>query len=125
MSIWYARHPDLVRVCVSNDFIVDYDKSRGMYRVSFFEGYHYKDEICFDAYEDKEINEAYIVYGHIKDTNDTWVENIFIDREQALAFAEYMNITEKNDGWYYYASNSWSPCKSDYVEELKKLKEGI
>lgn len=44
----------LIRVCESNDFIVDYDVERGMYRVSYFEDNHFKDECWFDAYKDKE-----------------------------------------------------------------------
>lgn len=55
---WYASKisdMDVVRINVSDDFVVDYDKSRGMYRVSVFEDGHFKDEYWFDAYEDKEI----------------------------------------------------------------------
>jgi hypothetical protein len=46
----------MIRVSVSDNFTVDYDKERGMYRVSIFENNHFKDEYWFDAYEDKEIN---------------------------------------------------------------------
>ena len=45
----------LIRIDVSDDFIVDYDKERGMYRVSYFQDNHFQDEIWFDAYEDKEV----------------------------------------------------------------------
>ena len=45
----------LVRISESDDWIVDYDKERGMYRVSYFEGNHFVDEHWFDAYEEKEI----------------------------------------------------------------------
>lgn len=45
----------LLRISESKDWIVDYDTDRGMYRVSFFEGYHFQDECWFDAYEEKEI----------------------------------------------------------------------
>lgn len=48
---------DLARILENEDWVVDYDKGRGMYRVSKFEDYHFKDEIWFDAYEDKKINE--------------------------------------------------------------------
>ena len=47
---------NLIRISESKDFVVDYDKDRGMYRVSVFEDCHYKDEYWFDAYEDKEVN---------------------------------------------------------------------
>lgn len=54
---WYAAKlsdMDVVRICESDNFYVDYDKSRGMYRVSVFEDGHFKDEYWFDAYEEKE-----------------------------------------------------------------------
>ena len=56
---WYANKlsdMDVIRIAESDDWIVDYDKSRGMYRVSYFQDNHFKDEIWFDAYEEKEIN---------------------------------------------------------------------
>lgn len=51
---------DLIKISVSNDYEVDYSPSRGMYRVSLFEKGHYVDEIWFDAYEDKEVNDKEI-----------------------------------------------------------------
>ena len=45
----------LIRIDVNDDFIVDYDKERGMYRVSYFQDNHFQDEIWFDAYEEKEL----------------------------------------------------------------------
>lgn len=45
----------LIRITESDNFIVDYDKYRGMYRVSVFEDGHFKDEFWFDAYEEKEV----------------------------------------------------------------------
>ena len=45
----------LIKICISDDFEVDYDKERGMYRVSVFEDNHFCDEYWFDAYEEKEI----------------------------------------------------------------------
>lgn len=41
----------MIRVCESDDFIVDYFKDKGMYRVSIFEDGHFQDEYWFDAYE--------------------------------------------------------------------------
>lgn len=45
----------LIRISESDDWMVDYDRERGMYRVSYFEDYHFVDEHWFDAYEEKEI----------------------------------------------------------------------
>lgn len=47
----------LIRISESEDWIIDYDKERGMYRVSYFEDNHFVDEHWFDAYEDKETKE--------------------------------------------------------------------
>lgn len=46
----------LIKISVSDDFQVDYDKERGMYRVSVFEDGHFWDEHWFDAYEEKEVD---------------------------------------------------------------------
>lgn len=44
----------LIRISESDDWIVDYDRERGMYRVSYFQDGHFVDELWFDAYEEKE-----------------------------------------------------------------------
>jgi hypothetical protein len=48
----------LIRIDVSDDFVVDYDKERGMYRVSYFQDNHFQDEFWFDEYEEKEVNDG-------------------------------------------------------------------
>ena len=45
---------NLIRISESDNWIVDYDKERCMYRVSYFEDNHFADECWFDAYEEKE-----------------------------------------------------------------------
>ena len=45
----------LIRISESDDFFVDYDKERGMYRVSVFNDNHFADEYWFDCYEEKEL----------------------------------------------------------------------
>ena len=44
---------NLIRIFESEDSIVDYDKEYRMYRVSIFEDGHFKDEVWFDAYQEK------------------------------------------------------------------------
>lgn len=54
---WYAAKlsdMDVVTISYTDDWVVDYDKSRGMYRVSYFQDNHFVDEHWFDAYEEKE-----------------------------------------------------------------------
>lgn len=46
----------LIRICTSDDWFVDYDKERGMYRVSYFQDNHFVDEFWFDCYEERELN---------------------------------------------------------------------
>ena len=41
----------MIRISVSDNFIVDYDENRGMYRVSVFNKGHFWNEYWFDAYE--------------------------------------------------------------------------
>ena len=45
----------LIRISECDDWFVDYDKERGMYRVSYFQDNHFLDECWFDAYEEKEV----------------------------------------------------------------------
>jgi hypothetical protein len=116
---------NLIRISESDDSIVDYDKERGMYRVSIFEDGHFKDEIWFDAYEDKEVKDLYLVYGNINESGDTntWVADIFDNLEQAEACAEWHNTVKTQDNVSYYASSDvWFVNKWDYAEDLKKLK---
>ena len=66
----------LIRISESDDWIVDYDKERGMYRVSYFEDCHFKDEYWFDAYEEKEVNMTNADFREIfkKDALNGYVE---------------------------------------------------
>lgn len=45
----------LIRISESDDWIVGYDRERGMYRVSYFEDGHFKDEYWFDCFKEKEV----------------------------------------------------------------------
>ena len=45
----------MIRIAENENFVVDYDKDKGMYRVSIFEDSHFQNEFWFDAYEEKEL----------------------------------------------------------------------
>ena len=45
----------LINIYESDDWIIDYDRERGMYRVSYFEDNHFKDECWFDCCEEREL----------------------------------------------------------------------
>ena len=47
---------NLIRVCESDNWFVDYDRKSGRYRVSYFEDNHFKDEFWFDCYEERELS---------------------------------------------------------------------
>ena len=71
----------LIRISESSDgWVVDYDRERGMYRVSYFEDGHFKDEHWFDCYEEKELDNSFtqtigdITY-YSKAELFKWVEN--------------------------------------------------
>ena len=44
----------LIRISENDDWVIDYDPERKMYRVSKFEDYHFKDEYWFEAYKETE-----------------------------------------------------------------------
>ena len=46
----------LIRISESDDFIVDYDEDRGMYRVSVFDNGHFWDEFWFEEYQKRKVS---------------------------------------------------------------------
>ena len=44
----------LIKIFENDDFVVDYDKDKGRYRVSYFEDCHFKEECWFDEYKEEE-----------------------------------------------------------------------
>lgn len=52
----------LIKISENDNWIIDYDRERGRYRVSYFEDNHFVDECWFDACEERELssNEAII-----------------------------------------------------------------
>ena len=58
-ELWYTGNPkDFIRVCESENWVVDYDEKRSMYRISYFEDNHFKDEYWFESYKDKEVDRS-------------------------------------------------------------------
>lgn len=51
MASWEDR---FVRILETDEWVVDYDKEKRKYRISYFEDFHFVDEVWFDAYEEKE-----------------------------------------------------------------------
>ena len=42
-----------IRILENDDWIVEYDIENNKYRVSYFQDYHFVDEILFDAYKEE------------------------------------------------------------------------
>lgn len=99
----------LIRVSESDDWIVDYDKERGMYRVSYFEDNHFVDEHWFDCYEERELssNEA-ILHLYWK----TFIRG-------AAELAEYMRGNYRNG---IYQSDITDILK-EFCKQYGELKE--
>ena len=38
-----------IRILDTDDWVVEYDAENNQYRVSYFQGYHFVDEVLFDA----------------------------------------------------------------------------
>ena len=87
----------LIRVCYSDDWFIDYDRERGMYRVSYFEDNHFKDECWFDAYEEKELDKSFPqtigdMTFYSKAELFEWVENQQkINKEINRMYEQYCN----------------------------------
>lgn len=47
----------LIRILENDDWIVDYNRERGQYRVSYFEDNHFRDELWFDTYAEEWLRE--------------------------------------------------------------------
>ena len=40
----------------TDDWIIDYDKNKGRYRISYFEDGHFKDEVIFREYQEDSVS---------------------------------------------------------------------
>lgn len=47
------EHKMYIRILENDDWIVEYDAENNQYRVSYFQDYHFVDEVLFDAYGEK------------------------------------------------------------------------
>ena len=42
-----------IRILETDDWVVEYDAENNQYRVSYFQDYHFVDEVWFDAYKEE------------------------------------------------------------------------
>lgn len=70
------------------------------------------------------MNKIYIIMGYINESGDedTWVDEVFTDKEQAEACCEYLNLTKTQDNiefsWFEMNVNT-----EDYIEKLSYIKD--
>lgn len=82
----------LIEILNNDEWSVQYDKENNRYRVSYFEEFHFADEIWFDAYKDKE---SCMIFPHT-------IGNItFYSKEQLTEWVEkQQKINNKQyDNW--------------------------
>lgn len=100
-----VKKGSLIRISEGDDWIVDYDRERGMYRVSYFEDGHFKDECWFDCYEEKECRE----HGH-------WILRI----ENNVCDMTYQYECSKCTQPSRYATNFCHNCGIIMDEEIER-----
>ena len=77
----------LFRISESDDWVVDYDRERGMYRVSYFQDGHFVAEHWFDCFEERELSS---IERHIYDYTSAYVKG-------AANFMQYVKKYYEND----------------------------
>ena len=82
----------LIRISESDGWIVDYDRGRGMYRVSYFEDNHFVDEHWFDCYEEKEATNKTELIGILESlkeaSKDVFGEHKYLSGEDFRAILD-------------------------------------
>ena len=95
---WYDKYDpkSIVRIQEDDNSIVEYDRIRGMYRVSFFEDGHFQDEVWFDAYEEKELAYTDVLANRVEEKMEymcgcrNCIENVkMIITDQVKPFKNY------------------------------------
>ena len=103
----------LIRISERDGWVVDYDRDRGMYRVSYFEDCHFVDECWFDAYEEKEVPKKWYFFKDRLPKLSKLVEvKIIVDGEERYYLDRLMQTKDGNYRWLYnYYGNAeicWS-----------------
>ena len=101
----------LIRISESDDFVVDYDKSRGMYRVTIFKDGHFWDEVWFDAYEDRELPS---MEKHMYDYASAYVKG-------ASEFIQY--VDDCYGMWVPVSAYEMRDMLKDFLKRIGTIKE--
>lgn len=70
------------------------------------------------------MNKIYIIMGYINESGDedTWVDEVFTDKEQAEACCEYLNLTKTQDN-IEFSRFEMNVNTEDYIEKLSYIKD--
>ena len=96
----------LLRISESDDWIVDYDRERGMYRVSYFEDHHFVDEYWFNCYEEKEV------------TNKTELIGWLLGEKYNIVDENSDNMTEE-----FEKQHQWELSRNCFINKVVKYIE--
>lgn len=104
-----GKNQDLIRIeSNSKDCVVDYDKERGMYRVSIFDDDHFWDEFWFEEYKEKD-NTLDENLGKISSISD-YVSKLLQSEEEIMEYsrklAENFDVLARCRSYTKEASNS-------------------
>lgn len=97
---------NLVRILEKDEWTVDYDEENKRYRVSYFEEFHFCDEIWFDAYAYKEVY-------------DEKIEKFIKDLEAAK---NIVTEVEHHEGYFVMYGDQMKRILSLLIDRIKKLK---
>lgn len=99
----------LIRISEGQDFTVDYDRERGMYRVSILENGHCKESYWFDCYEERELS-----------SNEAWLHLYF--KAYIRGAAELIEYMRKNYRNGIFPSDMTDILK-EFCKQFGELKE--
>lgn len=90
------------RILETDDWVIDYDKVNNKYRVAYFVGYNFVDEIWFDAYEEKEIPKKwYFLKDRFPKLNELVEVKIIVDGEERCYLDQLMQTKDGKYRWLY------------------------
>lgn len=82
----------LIEILNKDEWAVQYDKENNRYRVSYFEDFHFCDEIWFDAYEDKEVDDRIEKIIEKLEHNKEVFKKEFNRKMSIAGFEYYLNL---------------------------------
>lgn len=117
----------LIRICYSDDWFVDYDRDRGMYRVSYFQDNHFVNECWFDAYEEKELGADFPqtigdMTFYSKAQLFDWVENQQkVDKERFVTIPSGSVLTKEQTDTVYELAKTPIEIDEELLDKFNSI----